>query len=162
MVQTLNTTFSEENPRFLKQQISLTILAAMFFFVWALYNTLFKPYGFDMGCISFPCVIIAGFALLCNLRSRRISPIATYSFLIAGSLVTLNYSLGTFSALKGGGGGEGPDEHDETYLIRYAIYCGIFAVAWGVYTIYLFTNLQKYRVRNGSGSAEYTRIDSVA
>jgi hypothetical protein len=156
---------SNEAARPVKRLASLTLVLSIFFWSWALYNTLAKPYGLDYGVISFLLTAITSFALLLSLNTSppHIRPSAPPALLASCLVVSANYVLGAVAALNGGGGGEGGG--DDAYLLRYAIYCCIFSFLWLSWGVFLFRRLSWERQADLDDGAEsfddqaaYTRI----
>jgi hypothetical protein len=153
----------------LKRRISLLLLVSVFFSSWAFYNTLSKPYGFDLGCVTFTLVSMVCFWMLCELKGGRVGVSSNYSLAASMFLVVLNYGLGAYLASTEQGGG-GESGNTTSYYTRYTVYCIIFTILWSVGGMYYFRIVYRYRIGNGIngsvdnhfGGSNYHAIENVA
>ena len=136
----------------LKRSVSLLFLTALFFWSWAVYNTIARPFGFDLGCISFALVVVACIWLLFGIKLKNMTSQQIYFFVFSSCLVSINYLLGMIRALDDQGGGEGHRDSDNKK--RYAIYCGIFSVVWLFLAIFFFRVLKGFRTKYGHSQSQ--------
>lgn len=171
----------------LKVYAGASCLAAFVFWVWAIVNT--SRSGFpDAGVVTFLLVLVANSFLYRdrvvaaetdNVKEVRngavvtqlVTPVPnclTTCVTASGFLVALNYLGGLALALGlieppppgggGGGGDESPDD-DIEMGIGFAVYCGIFAAGWTVWTI---LGLRWMRATTATATTPAVATDSKA
>ncbi|VEU33537.1 unnamed protein product [Pseudo-nitzschia multistriata] len=99
----------------------LTSAVALFFWVWAILNTIRN--GFDLGIVSFLTVMITGTYLFFLAHTRSVNLRGSYiliSVVASHTFVALNYMIGVVFALV----------FMSPARKGYAIYCAVFTVLW--------------------------------
>ncbi len=113
-------------------KLSKYILAvSMFFFSWAVLNTLTMKKGFDLGVISFALSGLSSVYLYFRTRNDisdfiPLRIIHRVGILLSHLIVAANYALGVYFSFYAG----------KTVYPRFATYCVIFTIIWTGVSIY--------------------------
>lgn len=107
-----------------KQRIFAFVIlcASLFFWVWAILNTVKMETGYDLGIVSFLSTAISSAYLLWRTRPGiiPIGKCAQVLVLLTHLFVAANYAIGTMFAFK----------WLEPVKVGFGIYCAIFIVVW--------------------------------
>uniref|UniRef100_A0A7S2R0B8 Uncharacterized protein n=1 Tax=Eucampia antarctica TaxID=49252 RepID=A0A7S2R0B8_9STRA len=107
------------------------LVLSLFFFSWAVYNTVTMDKGFDLGVVSFSGAAFSAIYLYVKTRNniKFFSPLRSWEkilVVISQLIVAANYGFGVYFALNVG-----------NYIyVRFATYCIIFIFVWIGLSIY--------------------------
>merc|ERR1712232_1232723 len=101
------------------KKFSYVVLAvSIFFWCWALLNTLTKGF-FDLGVVSLFATSLSSLYLITTVNKRELSWMGRLVISLAHLLVAFNYALGFLIAVNTDKKGTG-----------FAIYCALFVFLW--------------------------------
>ena len=100
---------------------TISSIGSLIFWIWAIVNTFKK--GFDLGTVSFLCVLIASVLILSTPQNHQPSSAKTTFMTFSFSFVTVNYALGATLSLM--------NNH-----VGFGVYCTIFTFLWAAATVY--------------------------
>ena len=110
------------NVQALRKYAVVVLMTSVFFWVWAVINTVGMDSGFDLGVASFLTAALSSALLLYQVKPEQDPPGLCTVFVVFTSnlFVSVNYVLGVLFGLQ----------IAEPPLVGFATYCGVFAVLW--------------------------------
>ena len=114
------TTGDNDNKSFqdINNFTNVILATSLFFWGWAVFNTMKMTEGFDLGTVSFFLTFVSSLYLKFRLK-KGLSRVISIPISLTHVSVAANYALGFYYAT-----------HQEKKLVEFAIYCAIFTLLW--------------------------------